>query len=80
MARVVFSSELQKLTGEESCHVDASVYRDIVELLVAKYTSLEKDKLMEMAVSIDGEIIHEPLLEVIDDSSEVHFLFRISGG
>lgn len=80
MATVVFSSELQKLTGEEQCDVDASVYRDIVDALVAKYPALEKDKLMEMAVSIDGEIIHEPYLEAINESSEVHFLFRITGG
>ena len=80
MAQVVFSSELQKLTGEERCDVDALVYRDLIATLVAKYPQLEQDKLMEMAVSIDGEIIHEPYLEVVDASSEVHFLYRISGG
>ena len=80
MARVVFSSELQKLTGEERCDVDAFVYRDIIARLVEKYPELEQDKLMEMAVSIDGEIIHDPYLEVVNETSEVHFLFRISGG
>ena len=80
MATVVFSSELQALTGEEQTVVDVGVYRDLVEQLVARYELLDKNKLLEMAVAIDGEIIHHPLLEKIQDTSEVHFLYRISGG
>jgi hypothetical protein len=33
-----------------------------------------------MAVAIDGEIIHTPFLEKVAATSEVHFLYRISGG
>ncbi len=80
MPTVVFSSELQKLTGEERTQVNATIYRDIVDLLVKQYADLEKDKLMEMAVAIDGEIIHDPFLEKVAEGSEVHFLYRISGG
>ena len=71
MAIVIFSSELQKLTGEEQTRVDAEVFKDIVT---------EHDELMKMAVAIDGEIIHTPFLEKVAPSSEVHFLYRISGG
>jgi hypothetical protein len=35
---------------------------------------------MRMAIAIDGEIIHEPLLETVGDNSEVHFFHFIAGG
>ena len=80
MAIVIFSSELKKLTGEEKIHVDASVFKDIVTEITNRYVALEHDELMKMAVAIDGEIIHTPFLEKVAPSSELHFLFRISGG
>ena len=80
MAIVVFSGELQKFTGEEQTTVDAIVYRDIVAQLVARYPALDEEKLLEMAVAIDGEIIHDPFLEKVPANGELHFLYRISGG
>jgi hypothetical protein len=80
MAIVIFSSELQKLTGEEQTRVDAEVFRDIVTEISNQYSALEHDELMKMAVAIDGEIIHTPFLEKVAATSEVHFLYRISGG
>ena len=80
MAIVVFSSELQKLTGEEQIHVDAEVFKDIVTEITNRYLALEHDELMKMAVAIDGEIIHTPFLEKVAPSSELHFLYRIAGG
>lgn len=80
MATVVFSSELQRLTGEEKTFVSANNYRDLVAQVTGKYPALQTDELMAMAVSIDGVIIHDPLLETIDPDSEVHFLYKISGG
>ena len=80
MAIVIFSSELQKLTGEEQTRVDAEVFKDIVTEISNQYSALEHDELMKMAVAIDGEIIHTPLLEKVAATSEVHFLYRISGG
>jgi hypothetical protein len=80
MAIVIFSSELQKLTGEEQTHVDSEVFKDIVIEITNRYSALEHDELMKMAVAIDGEIIHTPFLEKIGPSSELHFLYRISGG
>ena len=80
MAIVIFSSELQKLTGEEQTRADAEVFKDIVTEISNQYSALEHDELMEMAVAIDGEIIHTPFLEKVAATSEVHFLYRISGG
>jgi hypothetical protein len=80
MAIVIFSSELQKLTGEEQTHVDSEVFKDIVTEITNQYSALEHDELMKMAVAIDGEIIHTPFLEKVAPSSEIHFLYRISGG
>ena len=80
MAVVIFSSELQKLTGEEQTCVDAEVCKDIVAVISNQYPALEHDELMEMAVAIDGEVIHTPFLEKVAATSEVHFLYRISGG
>ena len=80
MAIVIFSSELQKLTGEEQTHVDSELFKDIVTEITKRYSTLEYDELMKMAVAIDGEIIHTPFLEKVAPSSELHFLYRISGG
>lgn len=80
MATVIFSSELQKFTREEQADVNALNYRELVSVLVDRYQDLDPDTLMKMAVSIDGEIIHNPLLEKLAPASEVHFLYRISGG
>ena len=80
MAIVIFSSELQKLTGEEQTHVDSEIFKDIVTEITNRYSTLEHDELMKMAVAIDGEIIHTPFLEKVAPSSELHFLYRISGG
>ena len=80
MATVVFSTELQRLTGEEKCTIEASSYRDLVKQVTERYHSLNRDDLMNMAVAIDGVIIHDPLLESLEPKSEVHFLYKISGG
>jgi|SaaInl7_100m_RNA_FD_contig_21_5622061_length_540_multi_8_in_0_out_0_1 hypothetical protein len=77
---VIFSSELQKFTGEAQTEVSATSYRALVTEIVARYPDLEEDEILKMAVAIDGEIVHEPLLEQIRPNSEVHFLYRISGG
>ena len=78
--RVIFSSELQKFTGEAETEVQATNYRGVVAEIVARYPDLTEDEILKMAVAINGEIVHEPLLEQIQDGSEVHFLYRISGG
>ena len=67
-------------TGEEQTTTEASSFRDIVAELVERYEKLDEERLMSMAIAIDGVIIHTPLLEVIGPDSELHFLHRISGG
>ena len=52
MAIVIFSSELQKLTGAEQTRVDAKVFKDIVTEISNQYPGLEHDELMQMAVAI----------------------------
>jgi hypothetical protein len=80
MATVIFSSELQRFTGEEQTVVSSLNYRDLVQEILLRYDKLPSDEIDKMAVAIDGEIIHDPYLESIGPASEVHFLFRISGG
>jgi len=80
MAVVFFPSELRMLTGEEHTITTATVFRDIVNELVLRYEKLDQERLMEMAIAVDGEIIHTPFLESIAEDSELHFLHRISGG
>ena len=80
MAVVFFDGELKKLVGEEKTRSEGATFRDIVRDLVARYENLDEALLMDMAVSIDGEIIHTPLLEMVGTDSELHFIHRISGG
>ena len=80
MAIVFFSGELQELVGEEQTRSEALSFRDIVRDLVQRYEKIDENLLMNMAIAIDGEIIHTPLLESVDTDSELHFLHRISGG
>ena len=80
MATVFFSSELQKLTGEESTPVKPGSFRDVLKEVLSRYSALDETELLEMAIAIDGEIIHTPMLERVDQGSELHFLYRISGG
>jgi len=80
MASVIFSAELQRYTQEENATVNAATYRELVTELGSRYPRIDTELLMKMAVSIDGQITHDPLLESIDSDSEVIFLYRISGG
>jgi len=80
MARVIFSSELQRFTGEASTDVAARNYRDLVAEVLARYPELPAEEIARMAVAIDGEIIADPMLETVRPASEVHFILRISGG
>ena len=80
MATVIFSGELEKLTGDTRTEISSAVYRDMVTELVARYPTLNRELLEEMAVAIDGVIIVDPLLEALRDDSEIHFLHFVAGG
>ena len=80
MATVFFSSELTKLTGEEQVVVKARDYRALIDELLARYKNLDKTRMMEMAISIDGLILVDPLFESIEEESEIHFFYFVTGG
>ncbi len=80
MATVIFSSELQRFTGEEQTLVAAGNYEELIRELLGRYEKLPEQEIRKMAVAIDGEIIHDPGYERIPDDGEIHFLYRISGG
>ena len=80
MASVIFSTELQRYTQEKKATVNVATYRDLLAELGSRYPEMDTELLMKMAVSIDGQISHDPLLESIGSDSEVIFLYRISGG
>lgn len=80
MAVVIFSSELQKFTGEERIELAVSTYRQLVDRILGRYPDMPSEEITEKAVSIDGMIIQDPLLDRVAPDSEVHFLDRISGG
>ena len=80
MADVTFSSGLRRYTGgEEKVHIEAANVRELIKALGARYPDL-REPLESMAVAIDGEILHEPLLEPLSPNSDVHFLPPIGGG
>lgn len=80
MAKVTFSSEQQKVTGVVEVEIAATTYRDLVTQLLSQFPKLDALGLRQMAVAIDGEIIHEPLLESVGADSDVHFFTFIAGG
>lgn len=80
MPTVIFSTELQRATGEEKATVDAATYRELIEELTLRYGDLDRTELLDMAVAIDGVIIQDPMLEPLGDNSEIHFLYPIRGG
>ena len=80
MAVVIFSSELQKFTGEERIELAVSTYRQLVDGILGRYPGMPAEEITEKAGSIDGMIIQDPLLDPVALDSEVHFLDRISGG
>jgi len=81
VATVVFSRGQQEHTGGLSCvEVAPGSVRDVIRELVQRFPALEGQLEVGVAVSIDGEIIQEPLLEQVSPSSELHFLPSISGG
>jgi len=80
MATVFFSSELKKFTGEEQVEVKARDYRALIDELVTRFENLDKAQMMEMAISIDGLILVDPLFESIEEESEIHFFYFVTGG
>jgi molybdopterin converting factor small subunit len=77
----VLPQALQALAGGvREIEVSAGSVRELIATLEAQMPGVAELVAGQMAVAIDGEIFSDPLLEPIDDDSEVHFLPRISGG
>ena len=81
MARVYFSDQLQRHTnGVAELQVDAGNYRELVRQLDQKFPGIGEVLNHRVAVSIDGDLVHEPMLEPVGEASEVHFLPKLAAG
>jgi molybdopterin synthase sulfur carrier subunit len=81
MAKVFFPDHLTRYTaGIRELDVAASSFRELVTALDARFPGIEAQLMGKVAVAIDGDIVHDPLLEAIEPDSEVYFLHRIEGG
>ncbi len=82
MIRVVLPTGIAKQFTGGVTEVDAEGgnVRALIEDLGNRYPGLGRVLSEQMAVAIDGEIIQDPLLETVDENSEVYFLMQISGG
>ena len=80
MATLILNGDLEKLASCSELQIRSATYRGFIQEVVNQIPGLEAGRLTEMALAIDGEIIHEPLLVYIPENSELHFVFKISGG
>lgn len=82
MAKVVLQREVARefAQGEIEFEITATDVRQLIRLLELKFPGI-RDRLCERtAIAIDGEIFQDPLLQSIDENSEVYFLPAIEGG
>jgi molybdopterin converting factor small subunit len=82
VAKVVLQREVARefAQGETEFEITAADVRQLIRLLELKFPGI-RDRLSERtAVAIDGEIFQDPLLQSIDEHSEVYFLPAIEGG
>ncbi len=77
---MVFSGRLEELTGQKNFVARSLRFRELMDELISEFSALDKKVLTDMAVAIDGEIIHTPYLETFSEGSEIHFIHKISGG
>ncbi len=82
MAVVHFSTDQRQHTGVAEIAIEAANVRDLVRQLSALYPSLDAHlvETSSTAVAIDGEIIPDPWLEELTDTSEVYLVRPLAGG
>jgi hypothetical protein len=81
VARVIFTSDLQRLTdGAREVEIAATNYRELAGKLRQRFPALTDAVLAKYAVAIDGMLIQMPLLEPINSTSELVFVTKIAGG
>jgi molybdopterin converting factor small subunit len=79
--RVFLPRGLRALAGGRGdLEVAGATVREVLEALERLHPGLGARLRNGMAVSIDGDIVQDPLLEPVDAESELHFLPPISGG
>lgn len=66
--------------GIDRVRVNANNVRQMYSLLRELFPDLTDTLDSGLALSVDGEIISDPLLEELSPDSEVHFLPQIGGG
>lgn len=82
MAKVVLQREVARdfSNGETEHEILADDVRQLIKQLELKFPGIG-DRLRERtAIAIDGEIFQDPLLQPIQENSEVYFLPMIEGG
>ena len=81
LARVFIPDHLASVTGGvREVEVIATTYRELVQKLDELYPGAAEAIMGKVAVAIDGDIIHDALLDPLEADSEVCFLHRIEGG
>ena len=81
MATVVIPRALRaRAGGAERLEVDAADVRRLLAELERRFPGLGDALARDAAISIDGEIHPNALLEPLAPESEVHFLPRVAGG
>ena len=66
--------------GVTSIDVIAADYQALIEALDERYPGFAEAVAARVAVAIDGEIFHDPLLQAVGPASEVYFLPLLEAG
>ena len=81
MARVELVGNLVQLTGGQAkFDLPATSIKHLFALLSERHPALARHLEEGVAVSIDGQIYQETLLEPIEPDSEVYLIPQIAGG
>jgi hypothetical protein len=82
VATVVFQPDFARryTEGATSIEIDAPDYQALIEALDERYPGFLEGVAARVAIAIDGEIFHDPLLQVIGPTSEVFFLPLLEAG
>ena len=81
MTRVVIPAVLQDCCeGQTAVEVEATSVAGVLRAVEERFPGFREELGESYAVSIDGEIFHDPLYEAVSADSELHFLPALSGG
>jgi molybdopterin converting factor small subunit len=81
VASVVLPAAFRDVAGcDGRIEIDARNVRELFRRLREAHPALAELTDAGLAVSIDGEIVPDPMLEELRPDSEVHFLPQIGGG